>query len=76
MLGTTEIIIIVAIVAVIFGAKRLPEIAKSLGKGIKEFKNASSGGPDPDEDSKVIEQKPLEKDTNEQKLGKSTSDNK
>tara|TARA_Y100000590_G_C15653134_1_gene989559 strand:- start:687 stop:857 length:171 start_codon:yes stop_codon:yes gene_type:complete len=39
-LGVTEIIIILFIVLLLFGAKRLPELAKGLGKGIKEFKKA------------------------------------
>ena len=41
-IGTTELIIIMFIILLIFGAKKLPELAKGLGKGIREFKNASS----------------------------------
>ena len=41
-LGTGEILIILLIILLLFGAKKLPELAKGLGKGIKEFKNASS----------------------------------
>jgi sec-independent protein translocase protein TatA len=37
-LGTTEIILILAVILIFFGAKRLPELAKGLGKGIREFK--------------------------------------
>jgi sec-independent protein translocase protein TatA len=40
-LGFTEVIIIVAIVIVIFGANRLPELGRGLGKGIKNFKDAT-----------------------------------
>lgn len=40
--GTTEIIIIAIIVLVLFGAKRIPELAKGLGQGIQEFKKAST----------------------------------
>ncbi|MFO7918332.1 MAG: twin-arginine translocase TatA/TatE family subunit [Anaerolineae bacterium] len=40
-LGPAELIIILVIVLVIFGAGRLPEIGGALGKGIKEFKEAS-----------------------------------
>src|SRR6476660_43961 len=40
-LGGTEIILILAIVLILFGAKRLPELAKGLGQGIKEFKKAT-----------------------------------
>lgn len=39
-LGMQELIVIFLIILLLFGAKNLPEIAKSLGKGIKEFKNA------------------------------------
>ena len=41
-IGTFEILIILFIVLLLFGAKRLPELAKGLGKGIKEFKKASN----------------------------------
>ena len=41
-LGTTEILIILFLVLMIFGAKRIPEIARGLGKGIREFKSATS----------------------------------
>jgi sec-independent protein translocase protein TatA len=40
-LGGGEIILILAIVLILFGAKRLPELAKGLGQGIKEFKQAT-----------------------------------
>ena len=39
--GTTEILLIVFVVILLFGAKRIPELAKGLGKGIREFKDAS-----------------------------------
>ena len=39
--GLPEIIIIVLIIVLLFGAKKLPEIAKALGKAIKEFKKSS-----------------------------------
>lgn len=41
-LGFPEIVLISAIVLLIFGPKRLPELAKGLGKGIREFKKALS----------------------------------
>ena len=40
-LGGGEIILILAIVLILFGAKKLPELARGLGQGIKEFKNAT-----------------------------------
>lgn len=42
MLGTTEVVVIVLVVLVLFGAKRIPEFAKGLGKGLKEFKDAKN----------------------------------
>ena len=41
-LGWPEIIAILVIVLVIFGPKRLPEIGRALGKGIKEFKKSTT----------------------------------
>jgi sec-independent protein translocase protein TatA len=40
-LGLPELLIILAIVILIFGANRLPELGKGIGKGIKNFKDAS-----------------------------------
>ena len=40
-LGVTEIILILAIVLLLFGGKKIPELMKGLGKGMKEFKDAS-----------------------------------
>ena len=40
-IGTPEILVIFLIVLLIFGAKRIPEIAKGLGRGILEFKKAA-----------------------------------
>jgi sec-independent protein translocase protein TatA len=40
-LGGMEIVLILALVLILFGAKKLPELAKGLGTGIKEFKKAT-----------------------------------
>jgi sec-independent protein translocase protein TatA len=40
-LGMPEILIIFFIILLLFGAKKLPELAKGLGKGLKEFKQAA-----------------------------------
>ena len=42
-IGTTELLIILTIVVVLFGARRLPEIGSGLGKAIKNFKSGISG---------------------------------
>jgi len=41
-LGTQELIVIFMVLLLIFGGKKLPELAKGLGKGIREFKKATS----------------------------------
>jgi sec-independent protein translocase protein TatA len=42
-LGAPEIIIILIIVLLMFGGKKIPELMKGLGRGIKDFKDASKG---------------------------------
>ncbi len=51
-LGPTELIIILAIVILLFGARKLPELAGSIGKSIKEFRKASE---ELDEDDKAAD---------------------
>jgi sec-independent protein translocase protein TatA len=43
-LGVPELIIILAIVILIFGANRLPEIGRGIGRGIRNFKDATKDG--------------------------------
>jgi len=52
MLGTTEVVVIVLVVLVLFGAKKIPEFARGLGKGLKEFKNAKDDIKDTMDDNK------------------------
>lgn len=40
-IGITEILIILAIVLLLFGGRKIPELMKGLGSGLKEFKNAA-----------------------------------
>jgi sec-independent protein translocase protein TatA len=40
-IGSGELILILLVFLVLFGAKKIPELARSLGKGIREFKNAT-----------------------------------
>jgi len=51
-LGTQELIIILVIALLIFGPKKLPELARSTGKAINEFRKASSGILDEEEEKK------------------------
>ncbi len=43
MMGTGEILVILVVILILFGGKKLPEFAQSLGKGIREFKKACNG---------------------------------
>jgi sec-independent protein translocase protein TatA len=56
-LGWPEILIIVLVLVVFFGAKKIPELAQGLGKGIKEFKKAVKDGGEDTETKKVEEKK-------------------
>jgi sec-independent protein translocase protein TatA len=40
-LGTSEVLVILVVILIFFGAKRIPELARGLGKGIREFKDAT-----------------------------------
>ena len=42
-MGPTEVIVILIIVLLLFGGKKIPELMKGLGRGVKEFKDASKG---------------------------------
>ncbi len=48
-LGIPELLIILAIIILIFGASRLPELGKGIGKGIKNFKEANRSAGDKDD---------------------------
>ena len=52
MLGGGEIFLVVVVVLLLFGAKRIPELARGLGKGIKEFKDAKDGVDEKKDDEK------------------------
>ncbi len=51
-LGMPELVVILVIIVIIFGAGKLPEIGSGIGKGIKNFKNATK-----DEEAKKIDDK-------------------
>ena len=52
-LGLPEILLIVAIIALMFGGKKIPELMRGLGSGVKEFKKAAQG----EEDGKPADDK-------------------
>jgi sec-independent protein translocase protein TatA len=45
-LGWQELVVVLVIIMIIFGAGKLPEVVKSLGQGVKEFKQEAAGGTD------------------------------
>ncbi len=45
-LGPTEIILIIAVVLLMFGGRKIPELMRGLGQGMREFKKASRGEED------------------------------
>ena len=60
--GTSEIILILLVLLLLFGAKKIPELARGLGRGIHEFKRAVREGEEaintPPEEPKKIPDKP------------------
>ena len=50
--GTMEIILIVAVILLLFGGKKIPELMRGLGQGMKEFKNAKDGVEEKKDDAK------------------------
>jgi sec-independent protein translocase protein TatA len=57
-IGLPEILVVLVIALIVFGPKRLPELGRSLGKGIREFRGSVSGEKDDDDDAerRVLQQ--------------------
>jgi sec-independent protein translocase protein TatA len=53
-LGAQELIIILIIVMLLFGAKKLPDLARGMGKSIREFKKASNEAADDDDEAESV----------------------
>ena len=47
-IGTTEIILIVAIILLLFGGRKIPELMRGMGKGVKSFKDGMNGVEEPE----------------------------
>ena len=62
IIGGQEILIILLIVLVLFGGRKIPELMRGLGKGVKEYKNAVNGVED--EVRQATEEKPEESKDN------------
>jgi sec-independent protein translocase protein TatA len=52
-IGPLEIIVVLVIALIVFGPKRLPELGRSLGKGIREFKGSVTGENDDDDEPQL-----------------------
>jgi sec-independent protein translocase protein TatA len=57
--GLPEVLIVLVIALIVFGPKRLPELGRSLGKGINEFKDGMSGAHEDEEDKEDKEMREL-----------------
>lgn len=51
-IGTTEIILIVALVLLLFGGRKIPELMKGIGKGVKSFRDGMNGKDDTEDNDK------------------------
>jgi sec-independent protein translocase protein TatA len=58
IIGGPEIIIIAIIILVLFGGRKIPELMRGLGKGVKEFKDASKEDEDSKQESDDLNAKP------------------
>ncbi len=66
-LGTQELLLILLLVLILFGAKKIPEIMRGLGQGIRQFKQASQEAVD--EVKSLTEEPPDESDSNSTPVG-------
>jgi len=57
-IGTMEIVLILIAALIVFGPKRLPELGRSMGRGIREFKNSVTSDKDDDDDMRELEPSP------------------
>ena len=57
-IGPMEVVLVLAIALIVLGPKKLPEAARSVGKGLREFKESVSGVGDDDEEDHPLEPGP------------------
>jgi sec-independent protein translocase protein TatA len=67
-LGPMELVIILLIVILLFGGKKIPEIAKGLGKGIRDFKSSMAGTPDAEAETKSLDKPDTTSDSGKPKV--------
>ena len=58
--GATEIILLVLLIVLLFGAKKIPELMRGMGRGVKEFKDAVNKDYTADDNAKEADQKKIE----------------
>ena len=57
MVGPWQLVIIIVAILLLFGGKKIPELMKGLGQGMKEFKKARNESEEDDDEQKKIEKK-------------------
>jgi sec-independent protein translocase protein TatA len=57
-IGPMEVVLVLAIALIVLGPKKLPEAARSVGKGLREFRESVSGASDDDEDDHPLDPEP------------------
>lgn len=60
-IGTTELVIILIVIFLLFGARRLPELGKGLGEGMRSFRDAIKGPPPSPQPPATQEPAPVQK---------------
>lgn len=53
-IGPMELVVVMIIALIVIGPKKLPEVGKSLGNGMREFKNSISGASDSEKDEQAV----------------------
>ena len=76
MIGATEIILICAVILLIFGGKKIPEMMKGMGKGVKSFKEGMNEPSEYEINRRVEEEIQRRADAQQAEAEKAKSDNK
>lgn len=76
MIGATEIILICAVILLIFGGKKIPEMMKGMGKGVKSFKEGMNEPSEDEINRRVEEEIQRRADAQQSEAEKAKSDNK
>ena len=75
MIGATEIILICAVILLIFGGKKLPELMKGMGKGVKSFKEGINEPSEEEMNRRVEEEVQRRADAEVARLSKEANEN-